>query len=55
MSPTPTYGERSESDPALPDENDPARRSKSRTTKEDPKTDKAVDPATLKPDRPLAR
>ena len=52
MSPTPTYGDRSELDPSLPDENDPARRSKFRTTKDDPLTGGAVEPATLKPASP---
>jgi hypothetical protein len=55
MSPTPTYGDRSEIDPSLPDENEPARRSKSRTTKDDPTTGDKLDPATLKPDLPLKR
>lgn len=50
MSPTPTYGDRSEIDPSLPDENDAARRSKSRTTKDDPATGAAVDPSMPNPD-----
>lgn len=50
MSPTPTYGDRSETNPSLPDENDAARRSKSRTTKDDPTTDVEVETASLKPD-----
>ncbi len=55
MSPSPTYGDRSEIDPSLPDENEPARRSKSRTTKDDPTMSETVDPATLKPDLPSER
>ena len=47
--PTPTYGDRSETDPSLPDENEPARRSKAHVTKNDPKIDAAIDPATVKP------
>lgn len=54
MSPTPTYGDRTEVDPGLPDENEPARRSKFRTTRDDPKTDAEIDPATLKPEPPAA-
>jgi hypothetical protein len=47
--PAPTYGERSVTNPSIPDENEPARRSKAHVTKNDPKTDAAVDPSTLKP------
>ena len=54
MSPTPTYGDRTDEDPVLPDENDPARRSKWRTTRNDPATDAEIDPATLKPEPPIA-
>ena len=54
MSTTPTYSEPSEIDPSLPDENEPARRSKSRTTRNDSKVDAEVNPATLQPDPPLA-
>jgi hypothetical protein len=54
MSPSPTYSDRSEIDPTLPDEDEPARRSKSRTTRDEPKTDAALDPATLKPEPPKA-
>lgn len=53
MSPTPTYGDRSEIDPSLPDENEPARRSKIRTTKDDPTAGDAVDPAALEPGPPF--
>jgi hypothetical protein len=50
MSPNPTYGDRAKNDRTLPDENDAARRSKHRTTRDDPKTDAEIDPATLKPE-----
>jgi hypothetical protein len=55
MSPSPTYGDRSEIDPSLPDENDPARRSKIRTTKDDPTMGEPLEPATLKPGLPPER
>lgn len=50
MNPTPSYGDRPETEPEPPDENDPARRSRSRTTPDAPKTDAAIDPALLEPD-----
>jgi hypothetical protein len=54
MCPTPTYSDRAETDPALPDEDEPARRSKWRITRDDPRTDAQIDLATLKPQPPIA-
>jgi hypothetical protein len=50
MSPIPTYDDRAETEFDPPDENDPARRSRNRTTPDAPKTDAAIDPALLEPD-----
>lgn len=49
MPPSPTYGDRSHTDPALPDEDEPARRSHSRKTPNAPAADgRTIAPASLK-------